>query len=290
MTAPHAADQPPVEQAPAAPAADTPPPVTGTQEDDAFALDLPRFQGPLALLLHLIERRELDITEVSLVAVAEQYLAHVRAGDGIDLGALASFISMGARLLLLKSRALLPPDPDEGEDEDEDRDPQSLLDALVEYRRYRRAAEHLRGLEDEHRSAYRREAAPPEVPPASGLDGVTTDQLYALFRDALARLPKEAPPPELERESVLLRDRVALLAERLERERTVSFRELIGAATSRLVVIVDFLAVLDLIRRGFLEARQDGAFGEITLARIEGAAPHASPQASLPADGDPGDE
>ena len=72
----------------------------------------------------------------------------------------------------------------------------------------------------------------------------------------------------------------------LERERTVSFRELIGAATSRLVVIVDFLAVLDLIRRGYLEARQDGAFGEITLARVE----DASPQATLPVTEDPGDE
>ena len=92
------------------------------------------------------------------------------------------------------------------------------------------------------------------------------------------------------REPVLLRDRVSLLTARLDRERTVSFRELIGAATSRLVVIVDFepaprLAVLDLIRRGYLEARQDGAFGEITLARVEGA----SAQAALPATEDPGD-
>ena len=277
MTAQHSADQPPPDEAPAALADDAAAPSDAeAQQGDLFALDLPKFHGPLELLLHLIERRELDITEVSLVAVTEQYLAHVREGDHIDLGALASFIAMGARLLLLKSRALLPRDP-EDEDETEDSDPQALLDALAEYRRYRQAAEHLRDLESEHRTGYRREAAPPELPLPSGLDGVTTDQLYALFREVLERLPEEEPQTEVEREAVVLRDRVSLLTERLERDRTVSFRELIGAATSRLVVIVDFLAVLELIRRRYVEARQDDAFGEITLARIEGASPPSLP-------------
>lgn len=272
---PDAAGQPSADETPAAPASEAPAKAAGTPEGDAFALDLPRFQGPLELLLHLIERRELDITEVSLVTVTEQYLAHVREGDHIDLGALASFIAMGARLLLLKSRALLPRDP-EDEEEAEDSDPQALLDALAEYRRYREAAEHLRNLDSEQRTAYRREAAPPELPPSSGLDGVTTDQIYALFREVLERLPEEEPQAEVERETVLLRDRVSLLTKRLERERTISFRDLIGGARSRLVVIVDFLAVLELIRSRYLEARQDEAFGEITLARIEGASPPAS--------------
>ena len=272
MTTEHPAEQPAPDEAPAAAAA---PSDADAEQGDLFALDLPKFQGPLELLLHLIERRELDITEVSLVTVTEQYLAHVREGERIDLGALASFIAMGARLLLLKSRALLPRDP-EDEDEADESDPQALLEALEEYRRYRQAAEHLRDLETEHRTGYRREAAPPELPLPSGLDGVSTDQLYALFREVLERLPEEEPPTEVEREAVQLRDRVSLLTERLERERTVSFRELIGAATSRLVVIVDFLAVLELIRRHYLEARQDDAFGEITLARIQGASPPAS--------------
>ncbi len=275
MTAQDAAEQPAPDEALATVAEDDAPSDAGAQQGDLFALDLPKFQGPLELLLHLIERRELDITEVSLVAVTEQYLAHVREGERIDLGALASFIAMGARLLLLKSRALLPRDPEDEEDA-EDSDPQALLDALAEYRRYREAAEHLRDLESEHRTGYRREAAPPELPLPSGLDGVTTDQLHALFREVLERLPEEEPQTEVEREPVLLRDRVSLLTERLERERTIPFRELIGAATSRVMVIVDFLAVLELIRRRYLEARQDEAFGEITLARIQGAPPPTS--------------
>ena len=83
------------------------------EEQTSFALSLPAFEGPLDLLLHLIEREELDVTAVSLLAVTEQYLAHLRAADSIDLGQLADFIGIGARLLLLKSRALLPREPGE---------------------------------------------------------------------------------------------------------------------------------------------------------------------------------
>jgi segregation and condensation protein A len=270
--------RPPDEQ-PAAPpaaevAAEVAAPVTVEEPGDGFALELPAFQGPLELLLHLIEREELDITEVSLVAVTEQYLEHLNAGERIDLGALASFISVGARLLLLKSRALLPRDEDEAlAADDEERDPQALLEALREYRRYRAAAEHLRELEEEHRTAYRREVAPPEVPPGTGLDGVTTQTLFELFRDVLERLPEEDAEPELAREPVRLADRLSRLVRRLEGGGPLSFRDVIASATSRVMVIVDFLAVLELVRSGYLEARQSEVFGEIELVAIAGKSP-----------------
>ena len=293
-----AAGEPPPADGGARPAAgaDAPPrPAPAARPPDGagegFALALPVYEGPLELLLALIERRELDVTEVSLVAVTEQYLAHVRSGDRIDLAALASFVAVGARLLLLKSRALLPPDPEEDDAPAEaEQDPHALIDALVEYRRYRRAAEHLRALEEEGRTGYRREAAPPEFPPASGLDGVTVRRLHALFREVLERLPAEEPQTELQRQAVRLHDRVALLADRLDREGTIPFRDVIAAATSRLVVIVDFLAMLDLIRRRYAEARQDGAFGEIVLSRIRDAPPlpSARPDAESGDGGGPG--
>lgn len=241
---------------------------------DDFALELPVFQGPLELLLHLIEREELDITEVSLVAVTEQYLAHLDHRDHIDLGAIAAFIAVGARLLLLKSRALLPRDDDEeAADEDEERDPEALLEALREYRRYRAAAEHLRDLEEEHRTAYRREVAPPQLPPGPGLDGVTTDMLLTLFREVMARLPEEEQATELTRDPIRLADRVEQLVMRLEGGAPLNFREVIIGAPSRVAVIVDFLAVLELVRSGYVEARQADLFGEIELVAIAGAAP-----------------
>ena len=247
---------------------------TDAPSAEDFALQLPVFSGPLELLLHLIEREELDVTEVSLVAVTEQYLGHLERRDHIDLGAIAAFISVGARLLLLKSRALLPRDEDEeATDEDEDRDPQALLEALREYRRYRAAAEHLRDLEEEHRTAYRREVPPPQVPPGPGLDGVTTDMLLVLFREVLERLPEEESEPELAREPVRLADRLERMVTRLEGGRPVRFRDMIVGAPSRLVVIVDFLAVLELVRSGYAEARQPDLFGEIELVAVEGALP-----------------
>ena len=247
---------------------------------DGFALELPAFQGPLDLLLHLIEREELDVTEVSLVTVTEQYLGHLNSGERIDLGALASFISVGARLLLLKSRALLPRDEDDAlaGDDGEERDPQALIEALREYRHYRAAADHLRELEEEHRTAYRREVPLPDAPPGAGLDGVTAHTLFDLFREVLERLPEEEAQPELAREPVRLADRLDRLVQRLESGQPVAFRDVIAAASTRLVVIVDFLAVLELIRVRYLEARQSEVFGEIELVVIAGATPPAATQ------------
>ncbi|MEE8338369.1 MAG: ScpA family protein [Dehalococcoidia bacterium] len=268
-------DGDPIEAAQAAtdPQDGAPAAADGGAEDDGadFVLQLPAFEGPLALLLHLIEREELDITELSVLQVTEQYLTHLRSAERIDLAALADFVAMGARLLLLKSRALLPGDdePHEGEEEESASD---LVDALQEYRRYRKLAEHLRGLEDEHRTAYRRDAAPPQVPLPTGLDDVTVDGLMALFREVLERLPEQEELPEIEREPVRLADRVSALMTELDDVRQLSFRALIGRAQSRIEVIVDFMAVLELIKARFLEARQPEAFGEIELVRLDGAA------------------
>ena len=95
-------------------------PDAAPEAEPGFEFFLPAFTGPIELLVHLIERNELDITEVSLLAVTEQYLAHLRSRDQIDIGALAEFIAVGARLLLLKSRALLPRDSDEAPVQDEE--------------------------------------------------------------------------------------------------------------------------------------------------------------------------
>jgi len=248
-------------------------------------LRLPVYEGPLDLLLSLIERQELDITEVSLLAVTEQYLAQLRDHEHMNLAALTEFVAVGARLLLLKSRALLPRE-DQPEDDsvlDED-DPAALVAALEEYRRFRRAAEYLATLEEEHRAAYRREAAPPETPLPTGLDEVTLDALADLFRQVLERIPEEEPAPVVVRQPVRLRDRIRSLVERLAVEDRVSFRGLIERSETRLEVVIDFLAVLELIKANYLRAEQQEAFADIDLVRIEGAQP--PPYAELAQDFD----
>ena len=241
-------------------------------DDDAFVLQLPAFEGPLALLLHLLEQQELDITEVSLLAVTEQYLAHLRDTDRLNLDALAEFITVGARLLLLKSRALLPRDPDEAPPatDDED-DPANLVRALQEYRRFKQAAEHLRMLEAEHRTGYRRSAPPPELPLPPGLDGVTLASLVDLFKQALTRVPDDRPARAIPRPRVRLADRMRALVDQLDRDGRTSFLALIGDAPTRTSVVVEFLAVLELIKVGYLAAEQGEVFGDIDLVRLEGA-------------------
>jgi segregation and condensation protein A len=240
--------------------------------DDAFRLTVPlpegAFEGPLDLLLHLIERNELDITEVSLLQVTEQYLGYLRAADEINLGALADFVAIGARLLLLKSRALLPADEEEHDfEEDEQVD---LVKALREYRRYKEAAEFLRQRDTGHQT-YRREVPPPEVTLPTGLDRVTLDSLVEVLREVMERLPEEEPAGTVITERVRLRDRLSSVVDLLEREGRTSFRRLVENATSRVTVIVDFLAILELIKSRYLQATQSERFGDIDLVKIEGA-------------------
>jgi segregation and condensation protein A len=261
----------------AAPPTEAAPGEQGPAAPNGIVLHLPEFDGPLDLLLHLIEREDLDITAVSLLAVAEQYLAQLRSAESINMAALADFIAMGARLLLLKSRALLPREdqPEDATAEEDAADPEALVIALQEYRRYKHAADHLRELQEEHRVGYRREAAPPELPLPTGLESVTVAGLMRLFRSVLERLPPEDTRPAVRREPIRLRDRIARLVGRLDVAGQASFLELIGEARSRVEVVVDFLAVLELIKARYLEATQAEAFGDITLSRVAGAEPAA---------------
>ena len=261
---------PPAEETPAAASSDAP---DSTRDGDpAFSLTLPAFQGPLDLLLHLIESNELDVTDVSLLQVTDQYLQHLRSRDQIDIGALADFIAIGARLLLLKSRALLPRDPNAAVDDDEDptADIRGLVEALRDYRRFKQAAEFLRSRDGGH-GTYRREVDAPKVPLPTGLDTVTLSSLVDVIREVIARLPEEEPEGEVVRDPVRLRDRISRLADVLDRDGRTSFRRLIEDATSRTMVIVDFMAVLELIKQRYLAAQQSDTFGDIELVRLAGA-------------------
>lgn len=237
--------------------------------DTNFILHLPSFDGPLDLLLHLIERQELDITELSILNVAEQYLEYLRSEEQMSLPELASFVAMGARLLLLKSRAMLNTDSNQDENE-EDGNVTGLVEALQEYRRYKTAAEHLRQLQEDHRTTYRREVEPPETTKPTGLDSVTLETLVGLFNQALERLPEPEEQVEIPRERIRLADRVDRLAHTLQRDEHISFRKLVSRSSTRLEVIIDFLAVLELIKAGFLETKQIDPFGDIEIVHIQG--------------------
>jgi segregation and condensation protein A len=243
-------------------------PQAPTQPEPAgIQLALPFFEGPLDLLLHLIEREELDITSIALVAVADQYMEILHQSESINLDALADFISIGARLLLLKSRALLPRPKVDGEDDGDEEDlAGELTRQLLEYKLFKEAAGQLRAIETAGLHSYPRIAPPPELPPPTGLDGVTLDLLKQMVEIALTRKPEEREHVQVIRpHKITVREKIDMLRSRLEAEGQVSFRSVIESCRTRMDIIVSFMAVLELIKSRVLDAVQDGTFTDILL-------------------------
>ncbi|NJN17940.1 MAG: segregation/condensation protein A [Oscillochloris sp.] len=236
-----------------------------------YTISLPVFEGPLDLLLRLIERSELDITTIALALVADQYLAHVRALPEPDPRQLADFVSMAARLLLIKSRALLPRAPEAARDQAPgDPDAEELARQLREYRRIKELAAVLRAWQDEERRTFLRTAPileafplPNDQPLPHGLN----DLIAAVQRRLQLRLPLEtvellALPPRLTVTSVAQR-----VAERLAYQRWFSFDDLLDAAVTRQDVIVTFWAILELLKRRAIILIQEDLFGVISIGR-----------------------
>jgi segregation and condensation protein A len=233
---------------------------------------IPAFEGPLQLLLQLIERDDLDITAVSLVAVTDQYLTALRKKDGIDVNALAEFVAIGARLIYLKSRALLPPDPGESELEDDDVG-RELVDLLLEYRRYREVAEVLHERQEQGFRFFVRSAPPPAIVPGPGLDGVTLDMLRALMEEALTRVPVEKPKAYIRRETLTLSQRVEDLRDRLRKRGKFSFRTVMEQCETRVEIVIVFMAILELLKGGECAVSQEKRFGDISVSATTAVAP-----------------
>ena len=233
-----------------------------------FEIRLSVFEGPLDLLLHLLEKEELEITSISLVQVTDQYLSHLRSLDEINMDALADFIAVGAKLLLLKSRALLPREPGAAEEGEEEDVGEELARLLIEYRRFKEAASALREREEQGLRSYPRLAPPPDVPLSLGLDRVTLRKLTRIFRDALRRLPPEETGT-IEGPAVTVQEKVEEILASLAQRGEVSFRRLVSACRSRLEVVVSFLAVLELVKAQRVVAEQEQLFGDITLLPTE---------------------
>ena len=237
-------------------------------------IQLSIFQGPLELLLQLIERDDLDITTVSLVAVTDQYLKAMHEGDGIAPAALAEFIAIGAKLIYLKSRALLPRPPAQVEETlEDDAVGRELVDLLVEYRRFAEVADQLQQRQEDGMHAYPRLAPAPARPEGPGLDGVTADFMRKIMVDMLGRIPA-APHLVLPRDRATLSERIENLRDRLRSAGRFSFRRVMSECRTRLEVVLSFLAILELLKSGECDARQDENWGDIeVVALVPAAAP-----------------
>lgn len=236
------------------------------QHELPIQLSLPTFDGPLDLLLRLVEREQLDITAVSLLEVASQFVRILDASEMARAAALADFVAITARLMLLKSRSLLPRSPTPAE-ATEDGDPDGdLARAVEEYRVFRGLASSL----DERPAAIGRlfsraapAPAPPDVEPP--LRPVPLGDLVGALQRALMRFSEPDVVVALPAQIVTVEEMVGRIRTALGVCGVVGFQRLVDDCTSRVEVVVCFLSVLHLIRSCEIEVDQPEAFGEITL-------------------------
>jgi segregation and condensation protein A len=225
---------------------------------------LPIFEGPLDLLLHLIKRNEVPVTDIPIATITDQYLATLDERPELNLDGAGEYLVMAATLIYIKSRMLLPA-PD---DEETEEDPRTeLVQQLVEYQRYREVAIALG-----QRAVLARDVFAGSGEPGAGAGAGDTPpvrdaslgDLLAAFREVLRRLE---PPPahEIPREEFSIRQAVAAILARFEVAAQVDFASLFAAGAHRATVIGTFLALLELIRVRVVAARQPDRFGPITL-------------------------
>lgn len=233
-----------------------------------YKIELPTFSGPLDLLLHLIERNELDITAISLAAVTDQYLEQIDKLRDERLEQLMDFLVVGAKLLVIKSRALLPQLPGEFIEDEEEEDPaESLARQLRRYKRFKAAAASLRFREEHDLRTYLRVAPPPKLEQTLDMSGISLADLEKALRVALERaaLRDDSVSVAVDRRFVTIEGQIRQLRQRMKDTNRICFDELLSDHCSWIDVSITLLAVLELIKRHEVNVYQTELFGKIEI-------------------------
>ena len=223
------------------------------------------YEGPLDLLLDLIVKSELDITRLALAAVTDQYLAHLEAIQQNSAVEVSGFLVIAAKLIQIKSEALLPRPPEREEGEE---DPaESLARQLKIYRAVKATAKWLKNREDEGLHTYIRLAPPPVIDEELDLTGVTTDNLVELMQ-ALYRFQEEASPitSVVTIPKVTIKNKIRELLSRLQQKQSFSYRSMLPEHYDRVEAIVLFLAILEMVKQRYATAEQTDLFSDINVS------------------------
>jgi segregation and condensation protein A len=234
------------------------------------------FEGPLDLLLYLIRKAEVDIYDIPIALIVEQYMSYLDLMRGLNLDVAGDFLVMAATLSHIKSQMLLPPEVAEGEDQEETgADPRAeLVRKLLDYQQYKEAAEELVSRPMLGRDVFVREVDPEQIleaAQAAGIPQVTfvevgVFELLAALQDVLDRTEgKSFHEVSMERISIV--DRINQVLELLREVESLTFEQLFTEVSDRSMVIATFLAMLELIRLKVIRAYQEHPFGPITLLR-----------------------
>jgi segregation and condensation protein A len=261
----------------------------------SYRVRLPMFEGPLDLLLHLVQKHELDILDIPIAFITEKYVEYIQLLDALSIDLASEYLVMAATLVHIKSRMLLPNSPDDesadGSEEDE-LDPRAeLVRRLLEYQKYKLAAEQLGGRSLLGRDVFSRGSSDEVAGGEAPLEGIDTFKLLDAFQGVLERT-HQTREHQIDFERFSLTEKISELSDRLRQVRRLVFHELFPDRASRAELIITFLALLEMTRLRLTRLTQDGPLAtiyiELTVVEEDASAtPDAIGGRSAEADAEP---
>jgi segregation and condensation protein A len=237
-----------------------------TSPAESYRVRAGGFEGPLDLLLHLVRANEVDLFDIPIVAITEQYQEHLERMREMNLTIAGDYLVMAATLVHIKSRMLLPVDP--AAEEGDEADPRAgLIQELLEYQRFKQAAETLHALDSRQNLIWTRDEVARDFRDEETLAVDLIDLVHA-FRQLLGRLGEEARI-HIRRDQVSVAEKITWLGELLEERQSVDLLALLEDLPTRLDRIATFLAVLEMLRLGWIAAFQRKPAGEIRIRRLD---------------------
>ncbi len=242
----------------------------------ALNIKLQAFEGPLDLLLHLIDKNKVDIYDIPIVTITEQYLDYVRQMETEDMNVMSEFLVMAATLIDIKCKMLLPVEVNE---EGEEEDPRAeLVEKLLEYKMYKYMSFELRDRQiDAQKTFFKSSTMPKEITDYTApidyedlIGDLTLAKLHSIFKDAVKRQNDRVDPirntfGNIEKEEIDLEAKEAYIRAYIQSHREFSFRKLLEMGRNKMEIIITFLIVLELIKIGQITIRQNAIFDDITV-------------------------
>ena len=249
-------------------------------QDNKLEFKINEFQGPLDLLLHLIEKNKFNIFDIPIVEITEQYLEYVNTMQESNLDIMSEFLVMAATLISIKAKMLLPK---EEEVEEEEEDPRAeLVRRLLEYKMYKYASYELKDMEMDAVKSYYKGASIPdevkqykeEIDPTEVVGDTTLAMLNEIFNQVMKRTVDRVDPIRskfgtIEKEEVRIEDKMDEIRTSVKGLKGINFRTLLEMQATKINVIVTFLAILELMKVGHIVIRQDELFGDIIIDSLE---------------------
>lgn len=242
----------------------------------AIPVKIQVFEGPLDLLLHLIEKNKIDIYDIPIVEITDQYMEYIHSMETEDLGIMSEFMVMAATLLDIKCKMLLPKEKNEEGEEEDPRE--ELVQKLLEYKMYKYMSYELKDKLDGAAGVFYKKATIPRevqkyrvpVDPQELLASLTLEKLNEIYQSILKKQESKIDPIRskfgtIEKEEISLSDKMLEMKEYAQFHRSFSFRRLLEGQKSKIQIIVTFLSILELMKMGYVHVEQEALFDDIQI-------------------------